>query len=102
MCLQLLLPDNHTAMTGDLEVGLTGPRPEHSRLQLQRATADRSFVVVAAVAVANSTATVRFPCGVVTLGGRYRVVLLSAEAHTKVGALRSARRCCASWNGSAG
>lgn len=90
MCLELLLPANHTALTGDLQVRLIGPRPQHSHLQLQRATADRRFAVVAAVTVANSTATVRFPCGVVTLGGRYRVVLLSAEAHTKVGAFRSA------------
>ena len=79
MCLELLLPDNHTALTGDLEVQLIGPLPEHGRLQLLRATAAQSFAAVAAVSVANSTTAVRFPCGVVTLGGRYRVVLLSAE-----------------------
>jgi hypothetical protein len=88
MCLELLLPGNHTAMTGDLEVQLIGPRPEHGRLQLRRATAAQRFSAVAAVSVANSTATVRFPCGVVTLGGRYRVVLLSAE----VGAPRCIRQ----------
>jgi len=38
---------------------------------------------VAAVPVASSTSSVRFPCGVVTLGGRYRIVL-SPDPHTKV------------------
>jgi hypothetical protein len=104
MCLQVMLPDNHTALTGDLEVRLIGlrPGPEPSRLQLERATATRSFTVVAALTVANSTATASFPCGVITLGGRYRVVLLT---HAKVGA-HSAERgaqapCCALHIGSA-
>jgi hypothetical protein len=79
-CLELLVPGNHTALTGDLEVQLIGSLPPDGRLQLLRATAARNFTVIAAVPVANSTSSVssvRFPCGLLTLGGRYRVVLLS-------------------------
>jgi hypothetical protein len=86
MCLELLLPDNHTALTGDLEVQLIGPPPERSRLQLLRATAAQSFAAVAAVPVVNSSSSVRFPCGVVTLGGRYRVALLT-EVGERAGCL---------------
>ena len=74
------MPSNHTALTGDLEVQLIGPLPPDGRLQLLRATAAQSFAVIAAVPVADSNSSVssvRFPCGVLTLGGRYRVVLLS-------------------------
>jgi hypothetical protein len=77
MCLELLLPVNHTALAGDFEVHLIGSPPSRSRLQLLRATGAQSFAAVAAVAVANSSSSVRFPCGVVTLGGRYRVALLT-------------------------
>ena len=80
-CLELLVPSNHTALTGDLEVQLIGPLPPDGRLQLLRATAAQSFTVIAAVPVANSSSSVRFPCGVLTLGGRYRVVL---QSHTEV------------------
>jgi hypothetical protein len=88
MCLELLLPHNHTALTGDLEVQLIGPPPERSRLQLLRATAARSFAAVAAVPVQNGSSWARFPCGVLTLGGRYRVALL-----TEVGE-RAGRAAC--------
>jgi len=83
-CLELLVPTNHTALTGDLEVQLIGPLPPDGRLQLLRATAAQSFTVIAAVPVANSSSSVSsvsFPCGVLTLGGRYRVVL---QSHTEV------------------
>ena len=83
-CLELLVPTNHTALTGDLEVQLIGPLPSDGRLQLLRSTAAQSFTVIAAVPVANSSSSfrsVRFPCGVLTLGGRYRVVL---QSHTEV------------------
>jgi hypothetical protein len=89
MCLQLLLPANHTALTGDLEVQLIGSLPSNGRLQLLRATAAQSFTAVAAVPVANSSSSVRFPCGVLTLGGRYRVVLLSQVQVSWVDVIRA-------------
>lgn len=93
MSLQLLLPDNHTALTGDLDVQLIGPPPpERSRLQLLRATAAHSFSAVAAVPVFNGSGYVRFPCGVVTLGGRYRVALL-AEVGERAGCWRAECSC---------
>ncbi|XP_069681082.1 uncharacterized protein gogo [Periplaneta americana] len=79
MSCELRLPANHTALAGDLEVRLLDPSPLHGRLQLLRATPAHGYTAVAAVPLPGNATTAAFPCGVVTLGGRYRVVLITPD-----------------------
>ncbi|PSN38518.1 hypothetical protein C0J52_22131 [Blattella germanica] len=81
MCYELLVPQNYTALSGDLEVKLIGTQPRKitGRLHLLRASTDQTFVAIAAVPITNESSSVKFPCGVVALGGHYQIKFISND-----------------------
>ncbi|KAJ9591191.1 hypothetical protein L9F63_002262, partial [Diploptera punctata] len=81
MCYQLLVPHNYTALSGDLEVQLVGSRPGKlaGRLQLLRASSNQSYAAIAAVPIRNDSKNIKFPCGVIALGGHYQLKFVSPD-----------------------
>ncbi|XP_068082960.1 uncharacterized protein gogo [Anabrus simplex] len=87
---EVRVPQNHTALSGDLTVTVIGTPPRSARLELLRATQAGStrFAPIGSVPLPpapsgpNTTTPdveVRFPCGLFTQGGSYGIVLVIAK-----------------------
>nr|XP_018908175.1 PREDICTED: uncharacterized protein LOC109037809 [Bemisia tabaci] len=90
-CLEIRVPVNYTALTGDLEVHLSDVPSEYTRLQLLKSIA-HGWSLIGSIPLPVQTPThinssdvyqmvvVKFPCGVITQGGKYGVRLRIDEA----------------------